>query len=96
MIPCKCNWEGCQAQEIQFDVIQGLSEQAIILETHGWRLGWTQSNKEQQGAQWIKSLAKKYTDQFKTKLAPTDKVDMSRFTGYQRGIAVNKREQDRR
>ena len=29
-VPCRCNQKGCQTQEVQFDVIQGLSEQGVM------------------------------------------------------------------
>ena len=36
---CRCSQKGCQMQEVQFDVIQGLSEQAVISGPDGQRLG---------------------------------------------------------
>ena len=53
------------------------------------RLGWIQVDKEPQGIQWIRRLAEAHPDQFKTKLAPTDKVEMSRIYGYEKGVALD-------
>ena len=39
-VPCRCNQKECQTQEVQFDVIQGLSEQAVMSGPDRQRLGW--------------------------------------------------------
>ena len=31
-VPCRCNQKGCQTQDVQFDVIQGLLEQGVQMD----------------------------------------------------------------
>ena len=64
-VPCRCGQKGCQMQEVQFDVIQGLSEQAVISGPDGQRLGWVQKDRELQGILRINKLTEANPDQLK-------------------------------
>ena len=55
-VPCRCDKWGCHAQEVQFDVIQGLLEQGIMSNADGQRLGWLQKEEDSQKEQEVQNL----------------------------------------